>query len=171
MYAVDIRWIVLVVCVVSAGVAVAIEPSLINPVLVAVAVGTLLYLVLRLGKSPGSAGQHCQETRRVGANPERTPHCPPSPCSTGCHRGAGQRACDGTACHSIAQPIHIDTVEVTQAAGGGADPERTVEPPPALAKKVRREVRSLGAASRRPPEGRSGRRDAARTPARARDAG
>ncbi len=127
MYAVDIRWIVLVVCVVSAGVAVAIEPSLINPVLVAVAVGTLLYLVLRLGKSPGSAG-HCQETRRVGANPERTPHCPPSPCSTGGHRAAGQRACDGTACHSIAQPIHIDTEEAALAGQAGRRDGRLAMP-------------------------------------------
>lgn len=57
MYLIDIRWIILAVCVMGAGVAVAVKPSLINPVLVAVAVGTLLYMMLRLGKSSSSGGR------------------------------------------------------------------------------------------------------------------
>ena len=53
MYQIDIRWIILVIGVVGAGVAVAVQPALISPLLVAVAVGTLLYVVLRLGRGGG----------------------------------------------------------------------------------------------------------------------
>jgi branched-subunit amino acid transport protein AzlD len=52
MYMIDIRWIILTICVVASGVTVALLPWLLNPMLVAVAVGTLLYVVLCLGKSP-----------------------------------------------------------------------------------------------------------------------
>ena len=52
MYMIDIRWIILTIGVVVPGVAVGLMPWLLNPILVAVAVGTLLYVVLCLGKSP-----------------------------------------------------------------------------------------------------------------------
>jgi hypothetical protein len=52
VFLVDLRWIALIVCVLAAGVGVALLPALINPILVAVAVGTLLYIVFRLGQPP-----------------------------------------------------------------------------------------------------------------------
>jgi branched-subunit amino acid transport protein AzlD len=52
MYMIDVRWIIITICVVASGVTVALLPWLLNPILVAVAVGTLLYVVLCLGKPP-----------------------------------------------------------------------------------------------------------------------
>lgn len=52
MYMIDIRWIFLTVAVIGAGVAAALVPSLINPILASAAVGTLLWVVLRPGSLP-----------------------------------------------------------------------------------------------------------------------
>ena len=56
MYLVDLRWIVLTICVLGAGIGVAIAPALISPILVSVAVATILYVILRLGQPPNSGG-------------------------------------------------------------------------------------------------------------------
>jgi hypothetical protein len=56
MYQVDVRWLILAVCVGAAGVVVALKPALSEPILVAVAVGTLLYIVLRLGRRSDEEG-------------------------------------------------------------------------------------------------------------------
>lgn len=50
MYLVDARWIVLTVCVGGVVVATMLMPSLLAPVGAGVAVATLLYVLLRLGR-------------------------------------------------------------------------------------------------------------------------
>jgi hypothetical protein len=47
---VDIRWIALVVCVFAAAVATSLEPALLGPMTIAVGVGGLLYLVMRMDR-------------------------------------------------------------------------------------------------------------------------
>jgi hypothetical protein len=52
MYLIDVRWIVLTVAVIGAGVVAAFIPILVSPILVSAAVGMLLWVILRLGEPP-----------------------------------------------------------------------------------------------------------------------